>query len=358
MDPSQDRRQGILSDKAAWDSSRTPLAERGSWTLRPAQSPLAGASAWTLFALIWTVPLGSAILSLWRQHGAGAGGFILVLSLFLLLGSAIALVALHFLLRALFSPRVELAIATPALQAGTGHVIQWTVTRGRQRLSSLKLTLVLREQCRYRSGTDTITDRRQVSRHVLAEYGEPAASGRCQLALPTGIAPSFSSDSNQLVWVLMVRGSVRGLPDVADEYPLRIVAEAPSAKPLVATLRYDDTPLADRLHVIELAEPGTPLRAGQPRAAVVGARQPATLRLGWKTSGKGDTCSGIAAELALAAGCSAVVLTLPSTPPAWHGSILSLIWQLELLTADHTLCRVLSVSPPSATIAAHDDAAA
>jgi hypothetical protein len=95
----------------------------------------------------------------------------------------------------------------------------------------------------------------------------------------------------------------------------------------------DDSALAGETSILALADPGTPLTPGHPRVVVTGATKPSVLQLRWATSGKGDAATEIAARLDLPAGCSAAVLVLPATPPAWNGTLESLVWRLELLVA-------------------------
>ena len=349
------KRPRKLMTNSGWTTSREPVAEGGAWKLRQAQGSLIGAIVLGIMAAFWNGITWTGVIAVWRdEHGLIAIGITVFLSIFVLIGLALAAAACYLLVKTLFSPRVELTVDAPVLTAGKSHAVHWTVTKGQQRLSTLELSLVLREECQYRRGTDTTTERHEISRHVLASHSEPGATGRCEVLLPVGALPSFSTTSNQLIWILQVCGSVRGLPDVDDEYPLRVVAEAPSVPALVATRLPDDAALEGQDVLLALAEPELPLAPGQPRAAVVGARTAATLRLRWITSGKGDSRSEVASELDLPPGCSAVVLTLPPTPPAWRGTILSLTWRLELATGERTLEQELSIAAPvSALVSQH-----
>lgn len=351
--PARKRPRG-LTINAGWTTSREPVAEGGAWKLRPAQGSLAGAIVLGIMAAFWNGITWTGVITVWRdEHGLIAIGITVFLSIFVLIGLALAAGACYLLVKALFSPRVELTVDAPALTAGKSHAIHWTVTRGQQRLSTLSITLVLREECRYRRGTDTISERHEISSHALAELTEPATSGRCQVALPADALTSFTTTSNQFVWCLRVTGVVRGLPDVDDEYPVQVVPEHPVVAALSVTELPDSAALDGKSALLALAEAEVPLQPGQPRAAVVGMPVASLLRLHWATSGKGDSTAETVAEAALQPGCSAVVLTLPTTPPGWSGTILSLNWRLVLLVdgkvvREETLSVAVPASDPTA----------
>ena len=334
-----------------WTFSHLPLAEGDAWRLRPVRGPFADVLGLVFVTLFWNGITWSVLLVWWMNASrTGAIACTIFASLHILFGLVMAWATLRLLAKGLLSPRVALTLDAPTLGAGVDHTIRWTLTKGRQRLSTLELAIVLREECQYKRGTDTITEHHEISRHVLAVHDTPEASGRCHLLLPPRITPGFTTTSNQLIWVLQVRGSVRTLPNVDDEYPLPVIVPAAAVAPLAAKPLSDNSAMTGQEALLALAEPDVPLHPNQPRAVVVGTPNAATLRLRWTTSGKGDSHSVVAAELALPAGCSAVAVTLPSSPPAWRGALLSLTWRLELLYDDDVLSQELTVITPLSTI--------
>lgn len=315
----------------SYTTVKPPEEVPGGWRLKPASGRLAGAIVIGCIALFWNGITWTILIGSWRsEHGFVAGGITLFLSIFALLGALMVWAFIHQLLKALFTPRLELTLSTPRLVIGGATELRWSITKAKQHLTDLKISLQLREECQYRRGTDTITDLHEAHAITAYEHGEPDADGRCALLVPTNLPPSFANKSNQLVWSIRLSGSVPGLPDVDDEYPItveppQIVTASITPAPLPAgTVLPEDSPL------LTLTNGGTGVVPGAPIAGVVRAPGKAvTLRLRWATSGKGDQQGETVVTTLLAADAAGFILILPSLPPLWQGTVLSFTWHLE-----------------------------
>ena len=333
---------------------KPPREVPGGWELKPASGRVAGAIFIGLLAAFWNGITWTMLIQTWRtEQGLFAGGITLFLSVFVLIGAAIAWGFIHQLLKAIFTPRLTLKLGHPRLIVGQETDLAWTITGSRHRLADLKISLVLREECQYRRGTDTVTDRHEAQATIAYEGSEPDADGRCTLILPPHAPPSFSVKSNQLVWAIRLTGTVSGLPDVDDEYPIAVDAAPTGNASIVAAPLPEGTELPDSSPLLVLTNNGVDVLPGTPVAGVVRAPGKAvTLRLRWATSGKGDQQGEIAARCDLAPNTAGFIMILPSLPPLWLGTVLSLTWHLEAevdgaLLASMTLTTSTPTSAPS-----------
>ncbi len=327
-----------------------PVEGPGGWRLKPASGRVAGTIVLGFMALFWNGVTWTALITTWRaEHGLAAGGITIFLSIFALIGLFLAGAFVMMLLKALFTPQLALTLSKPRLTLGSATDLAWNITKGRQRLVNLKISLLLREECQYRRGTDTLTDRHAAHELTVYEHAEPDADGRCALLIPATLPPSFTTTANQLVWSIKLSGTVPGLPDVDDEYavavdpPQSIAASlAPAPLPTGTVLPEDSPPLV-------LTNGGIGTLPGVPVAGVVHAPgKPVTLRLRWAINGKGDVQGATVATTMLAADAAGFILVLPSLPPLWQGTVLSLTWHLEA-EVDGALFAALAFAPALTT---------
>ena len=330
---------------------KPPREVPGGWELKPASGRVAGAIFFGVFAAFWNGITWTMLIQTWRtENGLFAGGITLFLALFVLIGALVAWGFIYQLLKAVFTPRLTLMLSSPRLVVGQETALAWTITGSRHRLADLKISLILREECQYRRGTDTVTDRHDAQESMVYERSEPDADGRCTFIIPPHAPPSFAVKSNQLVWAIRLTGTVTGLPDVDDEYPIAVDGAQAGNASIVAAPLPEGTELPDSSPLLVLTNNGVDVLPGTPVAGVVRAPGKAvTLRLRWTTSGKGDQQGEIAATAVLAADTAGFIMILPSLPPLWLGTVLSLTWHLDAEVDGALLASVAltTSTPPS-----------
>ena len=321
---------------------RAPTQVAGGWQLQPASGRIAGAVVLGIITVFWNGFVWLVLRQMWTDFTWGAIFGTLFLSIFALLGLLLAGLFVHTLLKALFTPRPTLELASDTIDPARTTQVRWSLS-GKRPLADLRISLVLREECQYRRGTDTLTDRHEVRELVLFERPEPAHEGTLSLTIPADLPPSFASKNNQLLWCLRLRGSVPKLPDVDDEFPLVVRPATLATASIFATPLPSGSVLPDDTPALALAGQAT---AGNAVAGVVHVPgRDVHLRLRWSTSGKGDSHSELLCDTLISGGVSAFFLTLPSLPPAWSGTVLSITWQLEAVVENE----VIAVLPISST---------
>lgn len=104
------------------------------------------------------------------------------------------------------------------------------------KIDRVTLELICQEWVRYRQGTDTRTDTKDVYEHkvVLLESGDVPANwrltGTTQLEIPSDRMHSFDASNNKIKWLLRLQTEIASWPDYKAEFPLEVAARlAPEA---------------------------------------------------------------------------------------------------------------------------------
>jgi hypothetical protein len=202
----------------------TTLRDAEARELRPESSRLGRVFGMFAVAAFWNGITWTILLAASRDREWFALAF---LSLFVLIGAGL-LAAVVYLALALANPRPRLTLRPGVLRPGALQTLAWHLTGAVARLRKLVITLEGRESATYTRGTSTVTDRRACLRVALAEVANPAEmrQGETSFELPAGVVPGFKADRNKLEWFLRVRGDVPFWPDLDEEFPVEINAEA------------------------------------------------------------------------------------------------------------------------------------
>jgi hypothetical protein len=93
----------------------------------------------------------------------------------------------------------------------------------------MTIALVGREEATYARGTNSVTDKEEFHRTVLAEAGDAYELERGARTVPISARTmhTFASAHNKVVWLLKVEGKVTGGPDIDDEYPIEVRPQNP-----------------------------------------------------------------------------------------------------------------------------------
>lgn len=300
-----------------------PKEVPGGFRLDPGGGRFVGAVALGIFAAFWNGITWTGVISMLRdEHGLMAIGLMAFMSIFVLIGLALAGAFAYMLLKALFTPRVSLLLTEKQLARGKPTAVHWSIERGRERLQDLRIELVLREESSYRRGTDTITDRHEVRVVPVWSGTEPDAEGRSTVTPPADLPSSLEGPSNRLVWCLRLQGKVAGLPDADDEYPVLV---APPQE-VFGALAGDGETAEEDGGILVL--PGGPLTAGTTVRGRLTRRDGVRLRLLRTVTGKGDTEQEEACHANLEGPCG-FLLTVPSRPTSWPGTVVGVRWTLQ-----------------------------
>ena len=305
---------------------RPPTAVAGGWQLRPASGRIVGAAVMGAITLFWN---GMVWFMLFQSLKGGlmiASISVLVLGIFALVGVGLAAFFVMALLKALFTPVPTLELAHETIDPLKTTAVRWSFS-GNRPLLDLRISLVLREECQYRRGTDTVTDRHEIRDLTLFEHPEPGREGTVTVTIPAGLPPSFAAKNNQLLWCLRLRANVPKLPAVDDEFPVVVRPATVQVAAIVASPLPAGVVLPADTPALALSGHATP---GSPVAGIVHLPgKTVHLRLRWSTSGKGENENAHLGDTPIHGGVSGFFVTLPSLPPAWSGTVLSITWHLE-----------------------------
>ncbi len=123
-------------------------------------------------------------------------------------------------------PTLELAEEPVVL----GQVLRVAIRQpGGVHVNHYELKLVCEEWIRYRVGTDTRTDSREIfGTRVFADQQFAIPRGRaflkhCEVTLPEGLPPSFHAEDNRIVWKFVVTVDIARFPDLEETYTIRVL---------------------------------------------------------------------------------------------------------------------------------------
>jgi len=259
-------------------------------------------------------------------------GLRLFLVIFLLAGAVIVLFAIHQFL-SLFNPVPELELDRGGLRPGETAELRWSWQGNHRRILRLKIELIGREEATYRRGTDTSTDKRDLSRSVVFESLETDADGRVRITIPDNALPSLAAPNNKVKWIINVHGDIPRFPDVNSDFSITVL---PPANGVIAVAAQPATEGPIRMtHGRSAFRPGDAV-TGKISWALPESRTRLELRLFWYTAGKGTVDTTLVDALTLdrpePSGESDFSLRIPANGPvSCSGQLVSVLWALELI---------------------------
>jgi hypothetical protein len=330
------RRQAVAETAP---SPPTILLDAEARELRPGASRWGKVFGMFAVAAFWNGITWTILIAASRDREWFALAF---LSLFALIGAGL-LAAVVYLALALANPRPRLTLRPGALRLGALQTLAWHLTGAVARLRHLVITLEGRESATYTRGTSTVTDRRACLRVVLAEVANPAEmrQGETSFEPPAGMVPGFKADCNKLEWFLRVRGDIPFWPDLDEEFPVEINAEA--TDPAAARQAETGPALvrsADGALALGTEGARTAYAPGETLSGVAGWQleappRQAEVRLLWYTQGKGTrdvrVVDVVQFERPAARETRPFMFQLPLQPWSMDGGLISVLWALELV---------------------------
>lgn len=222
--PSPDASTTIPEATFINDSPGTHLAYR----LPAVSQPTTRLFGIVVFAIVWNLAVWGGLLIILFAGGQDRADniFTAIFGIaFCGFGVVLAIIAIHYLLQAFGCGPTLLEISDHPLYPGRNYRLILTQP-GVFRVIHFELRLVCEEIARFRQGTDTITNRKEVFRQVLYERNdfETTADMPIQhemlLRLPLGAMHSLRCESNEIRWKLVIEARLAGWPDLYRECPI------------------------------------------------------------------------------------------------------------------------------------------
>ncbi|MCD6392043.1 MAG: DUF3592 domain-containing protein [Planctomycetes bacterium] len=197
----------------------------GPVILRAKSSRLAKLLFLIIFAAFWNGVVSVFVVNIVKSFQAGRPqwGLAAFISIFVLVGLGVIIAVIHQFL-ALFNPKAKLTLSSSRIPLGSTAHLTWEILGRVNRISELVITLQAREECRYRRGTKTYTDKNTFFTFQLAQTTEPTqmSFGEVGFAVPAETMHSFTADNNKIIWSLNVAGDIKRWPDIKDEFDVTI----------------------------------------------------------------------------------------------------------------------------------------
>ncbi|HYT31372.1 MAG TPA: DUF3592 domain-containing protein, partial [Thermoanaerobaculia bacterium] len=203
---------------------RDDLAESGPVVLKPPSA------LGKLFGMIFLAAFWNGIVSVffWQmlkgwKTGAAPVGLTIFLIPFVLIGLAF-IIGIGYFFLALFNPRPRLTLSRRRILLGGSATLDWSFSGSASRISRVLVQVEGREECRYRRGTTTCTDKNVFATiPVFDAPGEAGArAGNASFTIPAAAMHSFSAPDNKIIWTLKFTGEIPKWPDVSEDFELDV----------------------------------------------------------------------------------------------------------------------------------------
>jgi hypothetical protein len=189
--------------------------------------------AWAAASCIWGYPLLAAAQKLSRLPAFGGErvAYMMFLQGLLpeLMVEFVFLALTLYYAAALWAPRVALCISSYPVVPGVGSDVEWTLIGDGKKLQNLEITLEGREEATSTEGSTTRTDREVFHTALLLQsMGLPILQqGKGRIQLSALAMPSFQAAHNRIVWSLKIRGHLRVLPAIDEEFEMAVIPPRP-----------------------------------------------------------------------------------------------------------------------------------
>jgi len=183
-----------------------------------------------LFGMIFLAAFWNGIVSVffWQmlkgwKTGAAPIGLTIFLIPFVLIGLAF-IVGIGYFFLALFNPRPRLTLSRRRIPLGGSATLDWSFSGSASRITRVLVRVEGREECRYRRGTTTYTDK-NIFLTIPVFDGSGEAGGRAgngSFTIPATTMHSFSAPDNKIIWTLNFTGEIPKWPDVSEGFELDV----------------------------------------------------------------------------------------------------------------------------------------
>ncbi len=129
-----------------------------------------------------------------------------------------------YTLGTLFNPKIEVAMSSGAVPLGGDVDIAWELNGRASKIKNLKIEIQGEQSATYRRGTDTHEEREvfEVIPICNTENQSDIQFGSATVTIPSDTMHSFAANRNEVVWSIVVRGTIAWWPDVFETFPFRV----------------------------------------------------------------------------------------------------------------------------------------
>ena len=193
--------------------------------LKPNRSQFGKFTFAIFFCLFWNGIVSIFLYQVYNGFKSGHPEWCLTLFMipFVLVGvGSIGFIIYQFL--ALFNPRYTLTLRPGQLYPGTAGVITWNVRGQVNRIGTLTIKLLGKEQATYHEGTDTHTSNNTFFEMELFKTLDTPdiAVGQIGFAIPEETMHSFEAENNKIIWCINFHGDIAHWPDIKHYYKITV----------------------------------------------------------------------------------------------------------------------------------------
>lgn len=187
-----------------------------------------GQGCFLAFALIWTGFSVFMFFMAWRDNEVPGMAFI---SLFVLVGLAMLVAALWRFFSKLRLSAPALMISQTELRVGDRFNMDYRQAfKVASDVTQASVSLVFQEAATYTQGTDTRTDRHDITVETNEIPGRRFEAGEVlqqsfSMAVPADAMHTFIAKSNKLQWFIRVHVGIVDWPDLKEDYTIRVLPE-------------------------------------------------------------------------------------------------------------------------------------
>jgi len=211
-----------------------PLAAFGAISseplkMKPAATRVGNLAKMVALTVVWNGFVSGFIYLVFRDRSFHRTDLALMVfvSLFGLVGLVLVGATVRAVLQ-LFDPQMHLRLSPGALKPGGVYTLEWESQSGRRPLSQMRITLECSEKATCpggRNGSYTVTEQPYTAEWLNSDKREELSGGKVEVKLPQRLMHSLETGSNRIVWVVRVKGKVRGWAGINDEYPVVMLPE-------------------------------------------------------------------------------------------------------------------------------------
>lgn len=204
----------------------------------------------SIFAVGWNaiswVVFFRAISGPWR---GGPSSLVpgLFVSPFLLVGLGM-IAAVVYMVLSLFNPHAHARSVPESPRLGQSFQIEWELSPHRRTISTLRMSFQGQEIATSKRGTTTSSSRSVFFKETLFETREPLKmrGGTLTFQVAADTVPSFKSNSNAIVWSILIHGDIPRWPDLRAAIPVEILPSPSPANLKDSALDAPDEPIDDQ----------------------------------------------------------------------------------------------------------------
>jgi len=199
--------------------------------MKPLNKPrgsVMGQGCFLAFALLWTSFSVFMFIMAWRDNTVAGMAFV---SIFLVIGLVMIVAALWRFFSKLRLSAPVLLISQTELRVGERFNLDYRQTfKAASDVTKASVSLVFQEAATYTQGTDTRTDRQNITVETNEIPGRRFEAGEVlqqsfSMAIPADAMHTFIAKNNKLQWFVHVHVDLVDWPDLKEDYEIRVLPQ-------------------------------------------------------------------------------------------------------------------------------------